>query len=394
MQSALDHLTAQVRAAYADHTPLWVQGGGSKHFHVPALPGAQVLDVTPWQDIVSYVPSELVVTVRTGTPLAQLQSALVAQGQCLPFEPPHFAAAQGRNATVGGMVAAGWSGPARASVGSVRDYVLGVEMLNGRGELLRFGGQVMKNVAGYDVSRLMVGSWGCLGVLTEVSLKVLPIPAGDATLCLPCTQAEALQRVHAWRSQPLPLHASAWVPAQDAVGEDAAQAGDAGHFGHLYVRWRGAAAAVQAVCRSVGGQPLEAVQAAQWWASCRDQQLPWFAAPQGVSAALWRLSVPAVAPLMPAWDGVGAPLLEWHGAQRWVWAPLAQGPQLQRWAQQVGGRAVLFRVPEGQCTTALAQFGGGDAVLQALQQRVKQAFDPAGILNPGWVPAATPAASV
>ncbi len=220
--TALQSLIDAVRAAAASATPLRIRGGGTKDFHGQRLHG-QVLEISALSGIVSYEPSELVVTVRGGTPLAELEGALAEQGQCLPFEPPRFRA----GGTVGGMVAAGLSGPARASVGAVRDYVLGLKLLNGRGELLTFGGQVMKNVAGYDVSRLMAGAWGTLGVITEVSLKVLPVAPMEATLRFECGQAEALRRLNDWGGQPLPLNASCWVE-------------DAG-VGVLYLRLRGAA---------------------------------------------------------------------------------------------------------------------------------------------------------
>ena len=230
MDQALAQITERVRAAVADQTHLRIRGGGTKDFHGRALHG-EVLDTRLLSGITSYEPSELVITARAGTPLAELEAVLAAKGQCLPFEPPHFSP----GATVGGMVAAGLSGPARASVGAVRDYVLGVSLINGRAEPLTFGGQVMKNVAGYDVSRLMAGSWGTLGLLTEVSLKVLPVAPAEATLRFECNQADALRKLHAWGGQPLPLNASCWV--QD------------GGVGTLYVRLRGAVAAVQAACR-------------------------------------------------------------------------------------------------------------------------------------------------
>ena len=204
MDTALTQLTDQVRAASAHQTLLRIRGGGSKDFHGGLPLQGEVLDTRAFAGIVSYEPSELVVTARCGTPLAELEALLAGHHQCLPFEPPHF----GPGATVGGMVAAGLAGPARASVGGVRDYMLGVQIVNGRGELLTFGGQVMKNVAGYDVSRLMAGAWGTLGVLTEVSVKVLPVAPAEATLCFELGQAEALARLHAWGGQPLPLNAS------------------------------------------------------------------------------------------------------------------------------------------------------------------------------------------
>ncbi|RYY82699.1 MAG: glycolate oxidase subunit GlcE, partial [Comamonadaceae bacterium] len=182
----------RIRAASADGTPLRIRGGGSKDFYGEPVAG-QLLDTRPLTGVLSYEPSELVVTVRAGTPLAELEALLAQQNQCLPFEPPHFAwQGDGVTATVGGMVAAGLSGPARASVGCVRDYVLGAGLINGRGEHLQFGGQVMKNVAGYDVSRVLAGSLGTLGLITELSLKVLPLAPAEATLEFTCTQAEAL----------------------------------------------------------------------------------------------------------------------------------------------------------------------------------------------------------
>ena len=193
MDPALRQIAERIRAAAAERTLLRIRGGGTKDFYGEP-PRGEPLSTGELQGLVSYEPSELVVTVRAGTPLAELEAALAAQGQCLPFEPPRF----DRGGTVGGMVAAGLSGPARASAGAVRDYVLGAQLLNGRGELLSFGGQVMKNVAGYDVSRVLAGSLGVLGLITEVSLKVLPLPPAEATLVFDCHQADALRLLNGW----------------------------------------------------------------------------------------------------------------------------------------------------------------------------------------------------
>ena len=255
----------------------------------------------------SYEPSELVVTVRAGTPLAELEAALAEKGQCLPFEPPHF----GEGATVGGMVAAGLSGPSRASVGSVRDYVLGVSMVNGKGEQLVFGGQVMKNVAGYDVSRLMAGSLGTLGLITAVSIKVLGNAPAEATLKFGCPQAEALAMLHAWGGKPLPLQASRWT------AEGGAET--------LFVRLRGAAAAVDAACKAMGGERQEGAAAAAGWSLARELRLPWFEA-RG-TRSLWRLSVAQTAPVL---DLPEPPLVEWHGAQRWVRAAASDAAAIRR----------------------------------------------------------------
>ncbi|GKT25536.1 glycolate oxidase subunit GlcE [Acidovorax sp. SUPP3334] len=368
MDSALSHILDRVRESARQRTPLRICGGGTKDFHGGAALHGKRLSTSALSGIVNYEPSELVVTARAGTPLADLEAALAAQGQCLPFEPPHF----GPGATVGGMVAAGLSGPARASVGAVRDYVLGLELINGRAELLRFGGQVMKNVAGYDVSRLMVGAWGTLGLITEVSLKVLPVPPAEVTLRFENNQADALRRLQAWGGQPLPLNASRWE-------------GGAGGTGSLWVRLRGAVAAVEAACRSMGGERVAPPTAARDWQACRDQALPWFAGRVArPDLALWRLSVPAAAPVLALPAGTLAPLIEWHGALRWVQAPLGDGAALHEAALAVGGGASLFIAPSAVDTAAAARFDPNPAgALAQIHARLQQAFDPAGLFNPG-----------
>lgn len=374
MEPALSQIIERVRAASQAATPqaLRIQGGGSKDFLGLELRG-EALDVRPLQGIVDYEPSELVVTVRAGTPLAQLEQVLAERGQALAFEPPHFAR-QGRQATVGGMVAAGLSGPARASVGAVRDYVLGIEILNGKAELLRFGGQVMKNVAGYDVSRLMAGSWGTLGVITEVSLKVLPVAPAEATLRFDgIGQADALKQLNTWGGQPLPLNASCWL--QD------------GGTGTLYVRLRGATAAVDAACRSMGGSRLDAASTAADWAACRELQLPWFTA-RAADHCLWRLSVPQTAPELALPIGTAAPLVEWHGGLRWVQAPRSAGAALKAAARAVGGDALLFSAEAAQPLSGEPLFDPQNAAVQRIQKQLKTAFDPVGIFNPGRTSAA------
>jgi glycolate oxidase FAD binding subunit len=379
MDHALTQITDRIQAARAARIPLRIRGGGSKDFYGQGLHG-EVLDTTPLNRIVSYEPSELVVTVGAGTPLAELEALLAEHGQCLPFEPPHFAwsgtgAGQGP-ATVGGMVACGLAGPARASVGGVRDYVLGVKLINGRGEHLTFGGQVMKNVAGYDVSRLMAGAMGTLGLLTEVSLKVLPVPPAEATLVFELEQTPALEQLHRWGGQPLPLNASCWVRDD---GDASAPARNL-----LFVRLRGAVAAVEAACQKmlteVPGTRMDTPQAARDWALCRDQQLPFFSAPRADTLALWRLSVAQTA---PALDLPWAQLVEWHGALRWLWAPLEAGAQLQTLARQAGGHAMQFVAARANSTGATAQFDSKNAAEMAITRRLKTSFDPDGVFNPG-----------
>ncbi len=358
---ALARIVEQVRQAHAQRTPLVIRGGGSKAFYGNPCSG-QPLDVTPLCGISSYEPSELVVTTRAGTPLAELEATLAAHGQWLPFEPPHF----GPGSTVGGMVAAGLAGPARASAGGVRDYVLGATVVNGRAEVLSFGGQVMKNVAGYDVSRLLCGSLGVLGVIAEVSLKVLPQPVAQATLRLELDQAQALAKLHRWGGQPLPLSASAWWD------------------GMLVLRLAGARAAVDAACHTLGGEPVEAALASAFWAGLRDHQDEFFVGARKAvqaGAALWRLSLPSTAPVL---ELSGQQLIEWGGAQRWL-CTATPAAVLRDTAAAHGGHAVLFR---GQDARA-GVFAPLPPVQERIQRELKAAFDPAGIFNrgrmyPGW----------
>jgi glycolate oxidase FAD binding subunit len=374
MDAALHHLTDRILAATADRRPLRIRGGGSKDFHGQSLQG-EVLDVSPWRGIVSYEPSELVVTVRAGTPLAELEATLAERGQSLAFEPPDFAAtASGPGGTTcGGMVAAGLSGPARASAGAVRDFVLGITLLNGRGERLTFGGQVIKNVAGYDVSRLMVGAMGTLGLITDISLKVLPVAPAEATLVFELDQSWALTHMHRWGGQALPLNASRWQ------AEDAA----AGSPGRLWLRLRGAAAAVEAACakmtREVPGTRIDAAEAAPAWQACRDMTLPFFSAP-APDLALWRLSLPQTTPALAlTWPQ----LVEWHGGQRWLWAPLSAQAPLRQIAAETGGSATLFRAPATDDASSAARFTPLKPPLDRIHQRLKAEFDPAGIFNRG-----------
>ena len=378
MDAELNSLVDAVRQAAADGRILRLRGGGSKDFWGQSLTG-EVLDTRAYQGIVSYEPSELVVTVRCGTPLAELEAALAEKGQCLAFEPPHFGQGSANGATVGGMVAAGLSGPARATAGAVRDYVLGARFINGLGENLTFGGQVMKNVAGYDVSRLMAGSWGTLGLITEVSLKVLPLAPAEATLMIPgLAQGPALDLLHRWGGQPLPLNASTWV--RDTTAQPVADV--------LFVRLRGAVAAVQSAigkmsadATALGAQVQQMAEAAQDWRASGEQTLPFFDAPSP-DACLWRLSVPQTAPVL---DLPYATYIEWQGAQRWLWAPATAAVSLRELAQLVGGHATVFRASAAHA--AADKTVGVNTPLEPVQQRIQQQlqkqFDPKGVFATG-----------
>jgi glycolate oxidase FAD binding subunit len=376
MEAQLNSLIDAVRQSAADGRTLRLRGGGSKDFWGQSLTG-EVLDTRAYQGIVSYEPSELVVTARCGTPLAELEAALAEKGQCLAFEPPHF----GPGATVGGMVAAGLSGPARATAGAVRDYVLGARFINGLGEHLTFGGQVMKNVAGYDVSRLMAGSWGTLGLVTEVSLKVLPVAPAEATLMMAgLAQGPALDLLHRWGGQPLPLNASAWL--RDPTAQPVAD--------YLFVRLRGAVAAVQSALGKMSAdamalgaqvQAMDNAEAAQDWRANTEQTLPFFDAPSP-DACLWRLSVPQTAPLL---DLPYAQYIEWQGAQRWLWAPASAAVALRELAQSVGGHATLFRASaaHAQVDKIAGVNTPLDAVQARIQEQLQKQFDPKGVFATG-----------
>jgi glycolate oxidase FAD binding subunit len=341
-------LRERIRAAAERGTALCLRGAGTKDFYGGA-PRGEVLDTRAHAGIIDYEPTELVLTARCGTRLAELEGALTAKGQMLPFEPPHF----GAGATLGGCVAAGLSGPRRAAAGALRDFVLGARLIDGRARELGFGGRVMKNVAGYDVSRLLAGSLGTLGLILEVSLKVLPRPAAERTLRLEMPQDKALESLNRWAGSPLPVTASAW------------------RDGELCLRLSGAERAVQAAAAKLGGEALEDAPAARFWAGIREQNDAWFAG----DAPLWRLSVPsAAAPL----ELPGALLIEWGGALRWLRSG-AEAASVRAAAARAGGHATLFR--GGDKTAGV--FAPLAPALLRLHRELKAAFDPAGIFNPG-----------
>jgi len=341
----LSEFLDRIRSAHAANTPLVIQGGGSKTFYGNADEG-EILSTRALTGVVDYQPKELVLTARAGTPLAEIEALLAEQNQMLAFEPPHF----GDAATLGGSIAAGLSGPRRPYAGAARDFVLGVRLIDGTGQPLRFGGQVIKNVAGYDVSRLMVGALGTLGLITEVSLKVLPQPALETTLQFELDEAAAIGRMNQWAGQPLPLSASSW------------------HAGLLTLRLSGAASAVRAAQARLGGEPLQ--DAGAFWQRLRDQATPFFD-----KRPLWRLAVKSTTPPLKLGE---AQWIEWGGAVRWLASELPAAA-LREAAGQAGGHATLFRgkAPADGAFAPLAP------ALATLHRSLKQRFDPRGILNRG-----------
>ncbi|WP_447789780.1 glycolate oxidase subunit GlcE [Pseudomonas farris] len=338
---ASEALLEQVKQARENATPLRIQGGNTKAFLGREVAG-EILDTRAHCGIVSYDPTELVISVRAGTSLSELFAALDAAGQMLPCEPPSF----GEGATVGGMIAAGLSGPRRPWSGSVRDFVLGTRVISGLGTHLRFGGEVMKNVAGYDLSRLMVGSYGCLGVLTEVSLKVLPKPRQCLSISLDIDCAHALANLAQWGQQPLPISA-------------------ASHDGQrLYLRLEGGEGSVTAAHQRLGGEPMDS----GYWAELNEQRLDFF----NEGLPLWRLSLPNnIGPL----DLPGEQLIDWGGAQRWL---KSAADNIQSRALELGGHATCFN--HGVSETPFQPLA---PALLRYHRQLKAQLDPQGLFNPG-----------
>ena len=338
-------LTGRIREARKRQAGLAIVGSGSKRWCLANAEG-ELLAVAGHSGVVEYRPEELVVTVRAGTPLRDLAALLAKRGQYLPFEPPRL----GGGGTIGGAVAAGFAGPGRPWRGAARDSVLGVEMLNGLGERLVFGGQVMKNVAGYDVSRLQAGACGTLGVLLSLSLRLLPLPEREETRVLDCTGGAAQRLVRGWVRTPLPVTATCH------------------RQGRLHVRLSGADSAVRAAAASLGGEHGDA----NFWNGLRDRSLTCFERLPGRS--LWAVVCPPAAP-PPGAGGGGEDeecVIEWAGARRW-WATRRSADAVRAYAVAVSGRA-------------LPAYGGPE-IGGAISGRLKRAFDPDNLLNPGIVDA-------
>jgi glycolate oxidase FAD binding subunit len=359
----ISELSDQIRHANDRHASLRIRGGGSKDFYGQALHG-EVLDTSAYQGIVSYEPTELVITAKAGTLLSDIEEELAAKNQMLGFEPPRFNA----QSTIGGVVAAGLSGPRRASVGAARDFILGASLLNYRGDELHFGGQVMKNVAGYDVSRVLCGSLGVLGMISQVSLKVLPTVNGDATVQVECTQEQALSWLNKWAGKPLPIVSSAWVSSTGASSL-------------LYLRLAGAPAAVTAAQITIKAdapiQRMDDAQAFSFWSSVRDQNHSFFQA-----KALVRYSVPSIAVAMPI-PSEAQSLIEWGGSLRWLGFASVEVAKEHvtknaNFSANQGGTVSLYRQTDGSSI-----FAPLDPVSLKLHQRLKAEFDPNGLFNRG-----------
>jgi glycolate oxidase FAD binding subunit len=362
MTAPLARIAEQIREAGANQQPLQIRGGGSKDFFGEVIQG-NPLSTLGYSGIVSYEPTELVITAKAGTPLSEIEFELAAKNQMLAFEPPRFDA----NSTIGGVIASGLSGPRRSSQGAAKDFVLGASLLNHLGEELHFGGQVMKNVAGYDVSRLLCGSLGILGVITQVSLKVLPTVASDTTLSTNCTEQQALKWLNQWAGQSLPIACTVW---RSLTGE----------MGELSVRLAGAPTAIESarvsLAKDAAFQPIDQAKALNFWTDIRDQRSDFFQA-----EALVRLSLPSTSSSIEA-PGIPS-LIEWGGALRWLAFNSAQAAfeflaSSQSQVAQSGGTASVFRARSGR-----SRFAPLDPITLKIHQRLKAEFDPQGIFNRG-----------
>ncbi len=355
MRQELTRLCEQIKEASNAGGRLYITAGQTKDFYgEPRDPdhGAQPLDMAAYTGVISYEPSELVIKARAGTPLAEIESVLERHGQMLAFEPPRF----GHTSTLGGCISSGLAGPRRMAVGGVHDFVLGARIIDTTGQVLSFGGEVMKNVAGYDVSRLVAGSLGSLGPAAELSVKVAPKPAAETTVCLSVTHEQALERCNQWRSQPLPITATAHVDQT------------------MYVRLSGSQAAITSTINTIVADAdhvtLEPDEAASFWDSMRDQTNAFFE-----QRPLWRIAVP---PATPALD-FGRTLTEWHGALRWVSTTLP-AHEVREMVAAVGGHATLFRY-DGTAGTPV--FHPLSPVLETINRRMMAQFDPQGLFQPG-----------
>jgi glycolate oxidase FAD binding subunit len=374
----MDHTTALavlrecIIAAHGERRPLRLRGAGTKDFYgedpaptatgAGAAPASTTLDLRSYRGIVDYEASELVITARCGTPLSEIESALAERGQFLAFEPPAF----GGDPTIGGVIAAGLSGPRRPYAGAARDFVLGTTLVNAQAEVLHFGGRVMKNVAGFDLSRLLCGSLGILGVIAEVSLKVLPRPRAEETVRFEMTAKQAIESFNRWSGQPLPISGAAWCSEV------------------TWLRLSGATAAVRAARERLGGERVEPQVATEWWNALRHCTHPIFN-----STSLWRVSVPDTTPPL---DVSGEPLIDWGGSLRWYaletehMSSCAQAPsntdaqRIRELASAAKGTALCWK---GAVQPGSTRFHPLQPTLATLHRRLKERFDPHGIFNPG-----------
>ena len=341
-----DELCTQISSVAATGGAIEIIGGGSKRFYgepIEALP----IDVSAHSGVIDYDPAELVITLRAGCLVTEIEALLAGHRQMFGFEPPCF----GKEATIGGMVASGLAGPRRAYAGSIRDFVLGVKLLDGRGQVLRFGGRVIKNVAGFDVARLMVGSLGTLGIILEVSLRVVPVYESELTLAYEHDNADDhLRWINELGSEPYPVSASMWSA------------------GRSQLRLSGSEQGVRQAVKLLGGEEI-----APDWQRLREQTLDFF----DPGLPLTRVSLP---PAKPDMFPGKTQLIEWGGAQRWLSGDLDIAALRDAVAAEDGSACAFRRHPAG-----VPFFHPLPGAMLRLQRNIKSSFDPAGIFNPGRI---------
>ena len=345
MTDIRSEITREIKDARKKRLPLEIKAGGTKHFYGRQIQGKPLV-LSRHTGITEYEPSELYITARSGTPLREIEQVIVRQKQILPCEPPHF----GSTATLGGMVATGLCGPRRAHAGAVRDCILGTEIINGKGEYLRFGGKVMKNVAGYDVSRLICGALGTLGAIMSVTLRLIPEPTCEHTIALTLSSREAIRKMNEWANTPLP------VTATFHDGKD------------LYIRLSGSLSTVETSAKHIGGEPVDWNDV--FWTNVKEQAHEFFL----TKLPIWRVAVP---PNTEPLDISGTCVMEWNGALRWYTTDV-KSEHIRAEVERAGGHACLFRNGDAQ-----HPFHPLSQASFTIHQKLKQAFDPAGILNPG-----------
>lgn len=339
-------LREQILNARQQQHAVSIRGNNTKAF-LGSPCAAQTIDISAHNGILYYEPTELVLTARAGTLLSDIKQCLDAHQQMLAFEPPTFS----DQATLGGTIACNLSGPRRPYAGAARDFVLGCRIINGQGQILKFGGEVIKNVAGYDVSRLMTGAMGTLGILLDISIKIVPQPAHELTIKLEVDKGKAIQLMSLWAQQPMPVSASC-------------------HDGsHLYFRLSGSASAIKSAHNKMGGDLVD--NGDDFWYRVREHKHAFF----DTTKPLWRLSLPSNTPLLGMDD---KNFIDWGGAQRWLVSSM-EAEKIRAITAKAGGHASLYR----HQNSGIETFHPLPEPLLLIQKRIKQAFDPDRLFNPG-----------
>jgi len=378
-------IIAAVQAARTACEPLAIEGQGSKRGLLRPVQAARSLSTRGLTGVTLYRPAELIISARAGTPLAEIEAVLAEKGQQLIAESPYLNGVFGTIAppSIGGVVAANLSGPRRITWGATRDHVMGLRFINGAGEAIRSGGRVLKNVTGLDLCKLLSGSYGTLGVITEVTLKVLPAPETSATLLIETPDlASAVAALSAGLGSPFGVSAAAALPMKDHVIAAVRLEDFAASVAYRMEKLRG-------VLGSLGTQRvMEDAESRAFWRGVREVE-PLQVMPD---EAIWRVSVrPSAGPQIAAAASAigGRVMLDWGGGLVWIAASpsSANHTLILEAARTQGGAAMLFRAPEF-LRLAVPVLPEEAVPLAKIGARVKEALDPGGLFNPGHMRAA------